>query len=73
MSKVTIELEQEQLDAIVVRDLSTLLECLEKDLAKVRDHKKGYVFETDWKDDEKELKKHIKSFKRVLRYYGEAL
>lgn len=68
--KATIEIEHEQVDAIVKQDLSELLGFLRNDLERVLENKRGYIFEADWKMDAKEIKKHIKSFERVLRYYG---
>lgn len=73
MTMVTIEVQQEQLSAIVKADLLDMLDCLTKDLERVKENKKGSVFSMDYDEDRKELKKHIKSFKRVLRYYGELL
>lgn len=70
MSTVTIEIENEQLDAIVKQELSFMMNMLQNDLARIEENEKGYVFHTDWEEDRKEVKKHIKSFKRVLRYYG---
>jgi hypothetical protein len=71
--KTNIELEWEQVDAIVVAQLKVLLECLENDLARVQEQHKGFVFKDTPEDDIKAIKKHIKSFKRVLRYFGEEL
>lgn len=70
---VTIEVEQEQLNIIVKADLKMMLDCLESDLARAKENKNGRTFSLDYDEDRKELKKHIKSFKRVLRYYGEDL
>jgi len=73
MTTVTIEVEQEQLNIIVKTDLGLMLDSLEKDLARVENNKKGSIFSLEYEEDRKEIKKHIKSFKRVLRYYGEDL
>lgn len=68
--KVTVELECEQIESLVKQDLITLLDCLQNDLGRIEENQRGYVFHTDWQEDLKEVKKHIKAFKRVLKYYG---
>lgn len=73
MRKVIVEVDYEQVDSIVRQDLNALLGYLRNDLERVKEHQRGYVFEHDWEMDTKEIKKHIKSFERVLRYYGEPL
>jgi protoporphyrinogen oxidase len=69
----TIELSDDQVNSIIREDLKNLLACLEDDLERVKRDKTGYVFENDFEKDKKEIKKHIKSFKRILKYYGEPL
>ena len=71
--KATIEIEQDQIDSIVRAELSEMMDCLQKDLNRVKEHRRGFVFEDTAEEDIKEIKKHIKSFKRVLKYYGEDL
>jgi hypothetical protein len=71
--KVTIELEPDQIDTLVKADLRSLLDCLESDLERVKEDQKGYVFESDWQKDAKEIEGHIRAFRKVLRYYGEDL
>ena len=69
MSKHTFELDADQADSIVVQSLQTLLECLQSDLNRVKEAERGMIFDLDREKDIKEIKKHIKSFKCVLRYY----
>ena len=71
--KATFELEWEQVDTIVVSSLKDLLECLQNDLERVQEQRKGFVFKDTPEEDIKAIKKHIRAFKRVLRYYGEEL
>lgn len=74
MSKVTIEIEQEQIDAIIRTELKDFIGYFEADLARCEENKKGAIFSMDYEEDRKELKKHIKAFKRVLKYFsGEGL
>lgn len=73
MTTVTFEIEQEQVDSIIRTELAEMMGYLENDLARCLESKRGSVFDMDWEADAKELKKHIKSFKRVLKYYGEDL
>jgi len=65
----TIELCDEQLSAIVNKELSTQLRYFKEDL------KKGSVgvFSHDPTEERKEIKRLIKSFERVLDYYGSGL
>jgi hypothetical protein len=70
---VTIEVDSDQLNTIVRADLKLLLESLEDDLSRNEANKRGSIFSMDFEEDQKEIKKHIKAFKRVLKYYGEAL
>lgn len=71
--KTTIELEFEQLESIVRQDLARMLSFLENDLEGVKKNTRGCVFSPDKDRDIKEIKKHIKSFKRILKYYGAEL
>lgn len=66
MNKHTIELEYEQIDAIVVSQLKEHLGYFLKPGGLPH-----YSF--DEKEEAKQVKKMIKSFKRILKYYGEPL
>jgi hypothetical protein len=69
--KMTIDLEYEQADKITVASLKNILDCLKADLQKAKASDRGWIFHTDKEEDIKEIKKHIKAFKLVLKYYGE--
>jgi hypothetical protein len=71
--KTTIELEGDQIDAIIKQELSLMVSTLESDLNTVKESDQGYIFSKDKKEDIAEIKKHIKSFKRVIKYYGGSL
>lgn len=64
-----VEIDYEAADAIVLASLKDVLETLEKDLANRTPGSLG-IFERDYEEDVKILKKHIKAFKRVMKYYG---
>ena len=65
----TIELCDEQLTAIVNKELSTQLRYFKEDL---KDGRVG-VFSHDPAEESKEINRLIKSFERVLDYYGSGL
>lgn len=68
--KTMVELEREQIESIIVDDLHKSLCYLEKDLERVKELNQGHVFSKDKEEDIKEIKKHIKSLKRIIKYYG---
>ena len=68
---VTVEIDMDETDRITVQNLNNLLECLEDDYELRKEGKSIAIFDTDKDEDLKILKKHIKSFKTVLKYYGE--
>jgi len=63
---ITIEVNDEQLNDLVVADLQQSLQGLKQDLKEDR----GGVWSFDVKEDRKIIKKHIKAFKLILDYYG---
>jgi hypothetical protein len=67
---ITVEIDYDEADKIVVANLSSMLECLENDYELRKEDRGMAIFENDKKEDLKILKKHIKSFKTVLKYYG---
>lgn len=67
MSKLTIELEPEQIDVIVVADLKWHLDRFRQDLKL----DKPRIFHLDPVKDKKKIKKMILAIRRVLSYYGE--
>jgi hypothetical protein len=68
---VTVEIDMDEADRITVQNLNNLLECLEDDYELRKEGKPIAIFDADKDEDLKILKKHIKSFKTVLKYYGE--
>ena len=68
---ITVEIDYDEADKIVVANLSSMLECLEDDYELRKEGKPIAIFDADKDEDLKILKKHIKSFKTVLKYYGE--
>jgi hypothetical protein len=66
--KVTIDIDEE---ALVPKVLAQGIQQFEQDL---EDYKSGNrfiaIFDTDPKKDKKEIKKHIKAFKKVAKYYS---
>jgi hypothetical protein len=67
MSKITIELEPEQIDVIVVEDLKWHLDRFRQDLKL----DKPRIFHVDPVKDKKKIKKMILAMRKVLSYYGE--
>ena len=60
-----IEICDEQLHAIVIKELSAQLSYLKEDY---EDGKVG-VFSFDWDEERKKVKRLIKAFERVLDWY----
>ena len=69
MTKVTFEMEPEQVDAIIVQELQWHLETMEKDLENRKNNTGMAIFSTDKDEDIVCLQEHIKSFSDVLKYY----
>ena len=65
---MTIEICDEQLNDIVVKELSAQLSYFKQDL------KEGRVgtFSFDYDEDRKQVKRLVKALERVLDYYGVA-
>ena len=68
---LTVEIDYEQADKLVTANLKSLLECLENDYELRKNGEGMAIFEIDKDKDLKLLKKHIKAFKTVIKYYGE--
>ena len=68
MSKVMIEVESEQIDAIMISELKRHIETFRKDLER---REKGDIFDNDpYADLDAYLNAHIEAFSLVLDYYG---
>ena len=69
MSKVMIEMESEQIDAIMIGELKCHIETFKKDLG--QDLERGVsIFDNDPKADVVYLNEYIEAFGLVLDYYG---
>jgi hypothetical protein len=71
MSTMTFELADEQVDGIVVSQLAWHRDMFIQDIAACEKNEGMAIFDTDRKKDLKQLKKHLKAFNLVLKYYGE--
>lgn len=70
MTKIMIEMEPEQVDAIMVSELKWHIESFGKDL-KRREKGEGLsIFDDDPKADVVYLNEYIEAFGLVLDYYG---
>jgi hypothetical protein len=65
MSKITVELNAEEIDNIIVEQL------FESRSALLKDYERGdaKVFSLDPKEDRKQIRKMIRSFERVIEWY----
>jgi hypothetical protein len=63
----TIQLEFEQIDAIVIGELKSTYDTMKRDYEV--DPVMG-IFHTDREKDKKEIKKYMKSLKRLIEWYG---
>ena len=71
---VEVDIDYEEVDKLVVSTLNDMLEVLEHDFDCRKSETGMAIFERDKDKDLKQLKKHIKAFKTVLKYYtGEDL
>jgi hypothetical protein len=68
--KVKIDIDIDQVDKIVCHQLEFLLKSLEDDLERRKEGTGVMIFDADLDVDVKIIKKHIKAFKTVLKYYG---
>lgn len=68
---LTVEIDYDAADKLVTANLKSMLECLQNDYELRKEGRGMAIFEVDKDKDLALLKKHIKSFKTVLKYYGE--
>ena len=66
---VTVEIDMDAADKIVAVNLKNMLELLEDDYGLRKEDRGMAIFEKDKDEDLRILKKHIKSFRTVLKYY----
>jgi len=70
MAKVTFELEDEQVDAIIIQELKGAINRLEEDLEMRSDGRGLAVFDNDPVKDVIYIQEYISAFKLVLDWYG---
>lgn len=76
MSKVTVELEWDTVDSIVVSQLKTILKDLNISLENRKSENseiESAIFSNDKSEDIAMIEEHINAVKIVLNYYGEDL
>lgn len=76
MSKVTVELEWDTVDSIVVTQLKTILKDLNISLENRKSENPeidSAIFSNDKSEDIAIIEEHINAVKTVLNYYGEDL
>lgn len=70
MSKITFELEDEQVDAIVIQQLKWAIDSFEKDLEMRSEGRSLAIFDNDPVKDVSYIQEYISAFKLVLDWYG---
>jgi len=70
MSKVTFELEDEQVDTIVIQELKWAIIRFEEDLKNRSEGQGPGVFDSDPVKDVAYIQEYISAFKLVLDWYG---
>lgn len=70
MSKITFELEDEQVDAIIIQELKWAINAYEKDLERRSEGLGLAIFDNDPVKDVAYIQEYISAFKLVLDYYG---
>jgi hypothetical protein len=71
MSKVTVELEWEAVDSIIVQQVTQARDAMKMDLKnRKKKNSKNAIFHTDRKKDVKMIEQHIESFENVVKYFG---
>lgn len=73
MSKVTFELEDEQVDAIIIAELKWAINSFEKDLDFRSEGLGLAIFDNDPVKDVSYIQEYISAFKLILDYYGGSL
>ena len=71
MSKVTVELEWEAVDSIIVQQVTQARDAMKMDLKnRKKKNSKNAIFHTDRNEDVKMIEQHIESFENVVKYFG---
>ena len=68
--KVEFDLDYDEVDKITVNSLKELRNLLENDLERRKEGTGMAIFDTDKDKDVKLLKKQIKAFETVIKYYA---
>ena len=66
----TIQMTYDQLDAIIIKEMQTMLEGLKNDRKNRKNDEGMAIFDTDKKTDLKRMKEHINALELILAYYG---
>ena len=66
----TIKMTYDQVDAIVINELTTTLQGLKNDREQRKNDEGMAIFDTDKKTDLKKLKEYINAVELILEYYG---
>ena len=70
MKMVTVKLDYDTVDGIVVDQLIDTLENLKSDLENRKEGRGLAIFEHDKEEDVKIISEHVDAFKVVLSYFG---
>jgi len=68
--KIEFDLDYDEVDRITVNSLKELRNLLENDLERRKEGTGMAIFDTDKDEDVKLLKKQIKAFETVIKYYA---
>ena len=68
--KVEVDIDYDEIDKITVNSLKELRKLLENDLELRKEGTGMAIFDTDKDKDVKLLKKQIKAFETVIKYYA---
>ena len=68
--KVEVDIDYDEIDKITVNSLKELRNLLENDLERRKEGTGMAIFDTDKDKDVKLLKKQIKAFETVIKYYA---
>ena len=66
----TIQMTYDQVDAIIIKELTTTLQGLKDDREQRKNDEGMAIFDTDKKIDLYKLKEHINAVELILEYYG---
>lgn len=69
MKKITIDLDWETVDKIMVQQLQENLESFQESLDRVKKLERGDVFTTDLEQDIVEIEAHIAACQLLIAYY----